>query len=150
VDAYVRDFRDDAEREMQLYRDCASLQLAIQYAALSKLPDGKRHPHQRRLCAAVLAEAERRLQSAATDLRRCGSFAELHSLVECEIGGVAGIGRLAVYDIATRIRAHLGWEPESVYLHVGKARGRWAWITGERPWRWPSCRRSSVAPATGD
>jgi hypothetical protein len=123
VDAYIRDHRDDAEREMQFYRDHGSLQSAIEYAALSKLPDGRRHPHQRRLRAEVLAEAERRLQSAVAALRRCRSFDELHRAIEREIGTVAGIGRLAVYDIATRVGAHLKVEPEAVYLHAGTAKG---------------------------
>jgi hypothetical protein len=100
-----------------------SLREAIEYAALAKLPDGKRHPHQYRLKRAVLAKAERRLQACAARLRRCGSFAKLYELVKEEIGGIRGIGPLTVYDVANGIGAQLGLGPELVYLHAGTAVG---------------------------
>ena len=39
------------------------------------------------------------------------------------IGGIHGIGELAVYDIACRIGAFLGLSPERVYLHAGTREG---------------------------
>ncbi len=52
-------------------------------------------------------------------LRKCGAFAELHGLVEREIGSMRGIGALTVYDVAHRIGAFLGKPPGLVYLHAG-------------------------------
>jgi hypothetical protein len=40
----------------------SSLEDAVREAALSRLPSGKRHPHQRRIPLRVLHMAERRLQ----------------------------------------------------------------------------------------
>jgi hypothetical protein len=120
VDAYIRDWRDGAQRERQFFKGC-SLQRVIEFAALCKLPGGKRHPHQYRLPRAVLAEAGSNLQEAAAEIRGCQTFADLHDLVRREIGGIAGIGRLTVYDVATRIGAHLDLAPERVYLHAGTA-----------------------------
>ncbi len=95
----------------------------IEFAALSMLPNRRRHPHQRRIPAAALAEAERNLQACAAELGRCDGFSELHEIVRREIGSIRGIGRLAIYDISTRIGAHLGVEPDRVYLHAGTAEG---------------------------
>src|ERR1700736_773729 len=122
VDAYIRDSRDGAQRERQFFKGC-SLQRAIEFAALCKLPGGKRHPHQYRIPRDVLAEAESNLQEAAAEIRGCRKFAYLHELVWREIGSIAGIGRLTVYDVATRIGAHLDLDPERVYLHAGTAAG---------------------------
>jgi hypothetical protein len=63
------------------------------------------------------------LQDAAEKIRSCENFADLHELVRREIGRIAGIGRLTVYDVATRIGAHLRLAPERVYLHAGTAEG---------------------------
>lgn len=120
VDAYIEDWREGAQRERQFFKDCRSLQLAIKFAALCKLPSGKRHPHQYRVPRAVLAEAESNLQECAAGIQGCETFNELHELVQREIGG---IGMLTVYDVATRIGAHLDLAPERVYLHAGTAAG---------------------------
>jgi len=65
----------------------------------------------------------RLLQACAERLRKCTTFIELHDLVDEKLGGVSGIGPLTVYDIANRLGAHLGLEPEDVYLHSGAAKG---------------------------
>ena len=122
VDAYIRDWRDGAQRERQFFKGC-TLKRAIEFAALCKLPGGKRHPHQYRLSRGVLAEAESNLQEAAAEIQVCETFADLHDLVQREIAGIAGIGRLTVYDVATRIGAHLDLAPERIYLHAGTAAG---------------------------
>ena len=44
-------------------------------------------------------------------------------LVERELMGIRGIGVLTVYDVATRIAAHLDLEPARVYVHAGTAEG---------------------------
>jgi hypothetical protein len=125
--AIVRDYtsrhRDRARRELRYYAIQSSLEDAIREATLSRLPSGKRHPHQRRIPLRVLQTAERRLQASSGKLRAAKSFAELHCLIERQIGKVRGIGDLAVYDIAHRIGAYLRHEPAAVYLHAGTREG---------------------------
>jgi hypothetical protein len=125
--AIVRDYnsrhRERARREVRYYMIQRSLEDAIRESALSRLPSSKRHPHQRRIPLRVLQAAERRLQAIAGSLLAAESFAELHRLIERQIKPVQGIGDLAVYDIARRIGAYLGHEPETVYLHAGTREG---------------------------
>jgi hypothetical protein len=123
VAAYIRHYRPGASRLLRFFQNCETLVRAIEYAARCKLPSGKRHPHQYRIPKKVLAEAERRLLKSAAELRGCQTFAELHELVRGRIGGIMGIGALTVYDVAHHLGAHLGLEPEAVYLHAGTARG---------------------------
>jgi hypothetical protein len=123
VAAYIRDHRPGATHLLRFFRDLPTLEQAIEYAARCKLPSGLRHPHQYRIPKKVLAEAERRLLACAAELRKCRTFAELHELVRDRIGGIKGIGALTVYDGAHHLGAHLGLEPEAVYLHAGTAWG---------------------------
>jgi hypothetical protein len=123
VAAYVRDHRPPAARLLRFFRQCPTLERAIEYAARCKLPSGKRHPHQYRIPKPALTEAERRLRACGAELRQCQTFAELHELVRHMIGGVWGIGALTVYDVAQHLGAYLGLEPEAVYLHAGTAKG---------------------------
>jgi len=51
------------------------------------------------------------------------SFRDVHRELEGRIGDFPGIGPLTVYDLALAIGAHLGFEPEAVYLHAGTAAG---------------------------
>jgi hypothetical protein len=69
--------------------------------------------------------------------------------VRCEIGLIAGIGRLTVYDVATRIGAHVDLAPERAYLHAGTATG--AKGTGNRSGRGgqPSGVARCLPPARG-
>jgi hypothetical protein len=123
VSAYVRDYRDAARAEMRFFEIQRSAAGAIRHAALCVLPGGKRHPHQRRLRRAVLNEAERRLQGNSEALRHTPDFVGLHGLINEEIGMIAGMGELTVYDIAHRIGAFLGKPPTLVYLHAGTRTG---------------------------
>jgi hypothetical protein len=123
VRAYIRCYRNDASAELDFFSKQPSLAKAIHYAARSIMPNGKRHPHQRRRPASVLRAAERRLRAAARFLRNCRSFAELHHVIRAEIGVIHGVGPLTIYDIATRIGGHVGLEPDMVYLHAGTSEG---------------------------
>lgn len=123
VEAYIRNYRRDADQSLEFFRQCPSIQRAIEYAARCKLPSGKRHPHQYRLSGEVLAEGERNLQACAAELGRCRSFDELHQVVERELLVIYGIGPVTVYDAATHIGAYLGLEADRVYLHAGTAEG---------------------------
>jgi hypothetical protein len=115
-------WRASAKRERQFFKGC-SLKRAIEFAAMCKLPNGKRHPHQYRTHRAVLVEAESILQECADQLRGCETFDDLYKLVKREIWGIHGIGILTVYDVATRIGAHFDVAPIQVYLHAGTADG---------------------------
>ena len=123
VKAYIRDYRPDASRLLQFFKQCKSLEIAIEYAAGCKLPSGQRHPHQYRLSKSVLVEAQRRLRASTSQLQSCETFAELHEIVADRIGGIKGIGSLTVYDISHHLGAYRGLEPEVVYLHAGAALG---------------------------
>jgi hypothetical protein len=121
VRAYIRDYRVPAERQRleqpTTQRDLATI---VRTAALSKLPDGRRHPHQRRIPGRVLQQAANALVKATF---AAATFEDLHETVRKTIGPIRGIGELAVYDIACRIGTDLGWTPDRVYLHAGTREG---------------------------
>jgi hypothetical protein len=131
IDDYIRGHRVPAAAEMAYFRD-ESFPVAIEYAALYKLADGHRHPHSYRRKLEALEESYRRLQAVAGEMRKCSSFEALHDLIEREIGGIHDIGPLTIYDVATRIGAHLQFEPEKVYLHSGTKKGARALGLGRR------------------
>ena len=119
VSDYIREYRDNAQKERRFFEIQRRPSEAIRKAALCELPSGKRHPHQRRIPRTLLERAEARLQAIGRKLARAADFAALHRLIEEAIGGIKGIGTLTVYDIAHRIGAHLRKSPERVYLHAG-------------------------------
>ena len=121
VRAYISEYRDLARRGLKYYADQKNPKRAVEKAALSKLPSGKREPHQGRIPNHVLESATRKLLAA--NLVNCATFHQLHRLVNEKIGGIKGIGELAVYDIAHRIGAYLGLSPRYVYLHRGTREG---------------------------
>lgn len=121
VDAYIRDKRDGAARELRFHAIQRSLADAVSVAALCKSPSGKRHSHQCRIPFASLDEARRRLLAA--DLRGAATFEELHDFVTATVRGIWMVAELTIYDIAHRIGAHLGLAPERVYLHRGTRDG---------------------------
>lgn len=123
VDNYIREYRDDAHDEMRAFEGERNPAAAIRRAALSQWWNGKRHPHQRRIPIMLLRQAEERLQAVGPSLAKAADFAELHRLVEEEIGRIEGIGELTVYDIAHRVGAHFGKAPRLVYLHAGTRAG---------------------------
>lgn len=127
VRTYVRDHRDRAQRERRYYAVQRSLADVVRIAALSKIPGGKRHPHQRRIPGAVLRQAadafDAALSASAGGFLDLRSFDDLHESVRAVIGPIHGVGKLMVYDVATRIGAHLGLEPELIYLHAGTRDG---------------------------
>lgn len=129
---YISNKRPKALKEMRFFEIQKSPSDAIRRAALCELPSGKRHKHQRRIPRALLEQVEGRLQAIGRKLARAESFTELHAAVNEEIGGIKGIGALTVYDIAHRIGAHFGKDPERVYLHAGTRVGARAFgISGD-------------------
>jgi hypothetical protein len=121
VDDYIRDYRNRAARELRVYSRQRTLADAVDIAARCVLPSGKRHSHQRRIPGSSLEAARARLLAA--DLRSCRSFEELHARVNSLIRDIYMVGALVVYDVSHRIGAHLGLEPERVYLHAGTLEG---------------------------
>ncbi|HKH80480.1 MAG TPA: hypothetical protein VKA03_02515 [Methylovirgula sp.] len=124
VAAYIQNRRRCARSEADEFQRLASIEVAIEHAALCHfLPDCKRHPHQRRIPGALLKPAERKLQGIRSKLTRAKTFDEVHALVDEAIGNIRGIGELTIYDIAHRIGAFLDKEPTRVYLHAGTRAG---------------------------
>jgi len=123
VAAYIREYRDAAQAEMDTFRREKSRASAIRRAAWCEFPDGTRHPHQCLIPKKLLELAEERLQAAGRRLAGARDFDALNELVEREIGSVQGIGKLMVSDIAQRIGAYLGKSPKLVYLHRGTKKG---------------------------
>jgi len=95
--------------------------MSIEYAALAKLPSGKRHPHQYNLKRTVLESVRQQLQANAHQLEQGSSFeAIIHVVRGC---AVPGFGELAIYDTALRLAVRLGKRPTAVYLHAGTRKG---------------------------
>jgi hypothetical protein len=120
---YITNYRDGAGDELGFFVAQPTLLDAVSRAALAEGPDGKRLAHQRRIPRRVLEESARFLEAALPRLTAAATFEALHEVVREEIGGVRGIGRLAVYDTALRIAARRGLEPSRVYLHAGTRAG---------------------------
>jgi hypothetical protein len=76
VSAYIRDHRVPAARELQYFARQATIETAVERAALCLTEDDHRHPHQRRIPRDVLQQTKRRL--LATTLTTVHSFEELH------------------------------------------------------------------------
>lgn len=86
VDDYAREQRAGAKAEMQFYMRQPSLTEAVDVAAKCVLPNGKRHPHQRRIPSTSLVKVRRRL--LAVDFRTCQSFDDLHAAVNDAIADI--------------------------------------------------------------
>ena len=81
---------------------------------------GKRHTHQYRLSAGALATGAAALHAIADKLQAAPNFIELWFLVQAAFKPIRGLGELAVYDTAERLRHRLGLRSDHViYLHAG-------------------------------
>jgi hypothetical protein len=116
---YVENGRGRARDEMDFFATLPTLAIAVRTAALAKDRRGKRFGHQRRFKSAVLEACADSLAAALPRLEAASTFEDLHDVVEKEIGGIYGVGRLMLYDTALRIGAHRGLEPARVFLHAG-------------------------------
>ncbi len=115
--------RKRKQGELDWFRDQPSLEAAIGQAALSLDRRGKRLSHQRRIRACSLQEAKGVLLAIIPDLRNSSDFDQLLELIEEALVPVEGVGALYAYDVAERIGAKLGMEPQKVYLHAGTSVG---------------------------
>ena len=123
VNDYIREWRAPARAERWSFVRESSLESAISRAALCKLSNGKRHPHQYRVPEGSLRQAKKRLLRQKARILGCTTFDELHDLVNGLIRDIWMIGELVVYDIATRIGAFMRLEPKQIYLHRGTRDG---------------------------
>lgn len=81
---------------------------------------GKRHGHQRRLSKAALAAGAAALRHVAQKIEAAADFHSLWQLIDDAFRPIRGLGELAVYDAAERLRHRLGLEaPHLIYLHAG-------------------------------
>lgn len=81
---------------------------------------GKRHPHQRRLSMDALEAGAAALHAISGKLQKAVDFYELWQLVQSAFRPIYGLGELAIYDAAERLRYRLGLESEHlIYLHAG-------------------------------
>jgi hypothetical protein len=119
VKHYIKNRRDEAERELRWFAIQRTLVGGVSVAALARSPCGKRLHHQRRIPQSVLEQSRRRLLDCLHAIEQCGSFESLHELVNQQIRSIPGIGELTVYDTALRIGAKLHLEPKFVFLHAG-------------------------------
>lgn len=119
----VKDYRNRFKSNDQLdfYASLASLETAIDYAALAKRPNGKRHSHQYRIKREHLLQVQRNLLDNQAQLADAESFADIIHLVRA--CAVAGFGELSIYDAALRLGAYLNLHPDYVYLHAGTRKG---------------------------
>jgi hypothetical protein len=85
---------------------------------------GKRHPHQRRLSTSALNAGTVALHAISNRLQAAPNFLELWFLVQAAFKPIYGLGELAIYDAAERLRHRLDLESEHViYLHAGARAG---------------------------
>lgn len=81
---------------------------------------GGRHGHQRRLSKAALAAGTTALHRIGRELEAAADFHSLWQMVDDAFRPIRGLGELAVYDAAERLRHRLGLEaPHLIYLHAG-------------------------------
>lgn len=96
--------------------------------------EGKRHPHQRRLKAKALSQGSLALQAIRNRLLAAPNFLELWFLVQAAFKPISGLGELAVYDVADRLRHRLGLVSEHViFLHAGTRIGARRLMVGRIP-----------------
>lgn len=120
---YRAQYADLAAAERRYYAQQATLWDAVREAGLALAADGRRHPHQYRLPATLLAACCQRLKVALPKIRCARDFEALFVLVRRSIGPLHGVGELMIYDTSTRIGAKLGLEPQRVFLHSGVRKG---------------------------
>src|SRR6266849_569691 len=96
---------------------------AIEYAALCLDSSGGRSSHQWRRSQSTLQEARDVLLRQSRQLMCCGSFSELHALIDRLVAHIPDLGPLYSYDAAFNIGANLGLAADAVYLHCGSREG---------------------------
>lgn len=125
--AIKRDFKwryQDTKKTDQVIEWCRSaptLRSAIDRAVRARDENGKHHNHQSKVDLNARLELGQALSTVSTRGFRRMDFDDLHDLID-EIKPY-GIGPVTVYDVAVRVGAYLGIEPQSVYVHAGVRKG---------------------------
>lgn len=106
---------------------------AIRRACASRDANGKMHNHQTRVREKARQELAHRLMHSKKGpqflIAREGDFDAIYEWVLREARW--GIGPVTVYDVATRLAAYAGVEPQTLYLHAGVREG-WERLIGQR------------------
>lgn len=121
VEHYRNRHRSRVNAERARFAAIRSLAAAIEAAAGSETEDGTLSSHQCRIGRARLCRAKELL--LADGLAGVEDFDSLIAQITTVCVPVKGFGPLARYDIASRLGAYLGHEPEQVYLHTGALKG---------------------------
>ena len=142
LDRLAEAFRHTAlpelEREIAFHARLTDDRQAIAAAATWRGARGRVHPRQRRMPREVKARAGAALQELR--LEGVASFEQCLGRVNATIGGVHGVGEVAVYDVALRLAAGRGLLPSRVRLHaatrecarlLGADPGRARWLPVE-------------------
>lgn len=103
---------------------------AVERAVASRRPNGKMHNHQTKVKEVYRRQFGYRIVNE-DDIESAENFDALYDRL-CDIRP-KGIGPVTVYDVATRVGAYLGLEPESLYLHAGVVEGWKALHSGHAP-----------------
>ena len=128
LEAIVEDFQwryVDRQKTDQVIKFCSeapNFPTAVRRAVEARDENGKHHNHQSK----VDITARRKFGSTIIRLAGRGAldltdFDRMHSILDNY--KPYGIGPVTVYDVAIRIAAFVGIEPQSVYMHAGVRQG---------------------------
>src|SRR5688500_11883973 len=120
---YISNHRPRKRAELDWSRSQASMEDALECAALAIDGEVKRFAHQRRITNEALRKACTALTAVLPRLRLCEDFDTILAIVESAIGPVYGVGEMYAYDVALRLGAKLDRLPTKVYLHRGTREG---------------------------
>jgi hypothetical protein len=93
-----------------------------------------RHPHQRRLEKSALEQGTTALRSVKNRIKSANDFYVLWRIIQERFKSIKGLGELATYDAADRLRHRLNLESEHIiYLHAGTRVGARRLFGGRLP-----------------
>ncbi len=123
VKSYVQKLRKRSEKELDWFRQQATIADAIEIAATAINHKQKRFSHQRRLKKKALQQAKKALLDNLQSISAVRDFDALFQIIHKCVSPIDGIGSLYIYDTSLRIGAKLGKLPKRVYLHAGTRKG---------------------------
>ena len=114
--------RKKTDQVIEYCRQAEHWDTAVQRAVEARDADGKHHNHQSKVDITARRLFGRRIVNRAKRGHMpVDNFDEFHDYLH-HIRPY-GIGPVTVYDVAVRIGAYLGIEPQSVYMHAGVRQG---------------------------